>query len=238
MNISEIADIARHVIVELEGKVTISEFYLSDSDGERLEFCMPPEQIRVKTSASFRTFNIIESGEIQIPKGEKLTQISWKGTLPGAPMLLYRFIKTAAWEHPDELIKVLRRWRERGTKLKLLVTQTPINLDVYIKSIDFTHKGGLGNVEYSIELIAAKALQVRTVAEADAQQNADSVNAFELWERQRKKGRAAVMLATVDTLYEVALILTGNGGDWLSILRRNGFGIADIDSIDPTVILN
>lgn len=238
MNITEIADTARRVIVKLEGKVTVSEFYLSDSDGERLEFCMPPEQIRVKTTANFRTFNVIESGEIQIPKGEKLTQISWRGTLPGAPMLLNRFIKTDAWEHPDELIKVLRRWREHGTKLKLLVTQTPINLDVYIKSIDFTHRGGLGNVDYSIDFIAAKALQVRTIQEADAQRNADSVNAFELLERQLKKNRASVMLATVDTIYEVALILTGNGGNWLSILQRNGLGLADLDSIDPTIILN
>ncbi|MBR1645789.1 MAG: hypothetical protein IJ685_03315 [Selenomonadaceae bacterium] len=110
-----------------------------------LKFCMPPEEIRVRSSASFRSYNVIEAGEIKLPKGEQLTDISWRGTLPGAGMLMYPFVKHAAWDRPDELIKIIQRWRERGTKLKLLITQTPVNLDVYIKNFGFTAKGGMGD---------------------------------------------------------------------------------------------
>ena len=234
MEISELMDAVRRTIIGFEGKITVSEFYLSDSDGERLELCMPPENVHVKTNTAFRTFNIVESGEIQIPKGEKLNQISWKGTLPGAPMLMYRYLKTDAWERPSEIINLIRRWRERGTKLKLLVTQTPINLDVYIKSFDFTHKGGLGNVDYSINFVAAKALQVRTVAEADARQSVDP-NAFDLLERSIGKTRTGVMLATVNNIFEIALML--KDGDWVGLLERNGLGL-DVDGIDPMIVLH
>ena len=58
---------------------------------------------------------------------------------------MYPFVKHAAWDRPDELIKIIQRWRERGTKLKLLITQTPVNLDVYIKNFGFTAKGGMGD---------------------------------------------------------------------------------------------
>ena len=84
----------KQAIVDMEGKVSVSEFYLTNSDtGEEVNFCMPPEELRVKTSGLFRTFNVIESGEIKLPKGEQLKDISWHGLLPGAGMLMYPFIK-------------------------------------------------------------------------------------------------------------------------------------------------
>ena len=235
MKISEVVNLARRVIIGLEGKVTRSEFYLTGDD-EKLEFCMTPEDVKVKSTASFRTYNVIELGEIKIPKGEQLTAISWRGTLPGAAMLMHRFIKTDAWQKPDEVIKTLQKWRTSGTKLKLLVTQTPINLDVYIKSFDSTFKGALGNVEYTLDLIAAKPLQVRTVAEVDAANASNLENSFELLERSKSKIKTGVLLATVNSIYEASQILTGDGGNWQNVLLRNG--IENLDEIDPMIVLH
>lgn len=235
MEISEAVNLARRLIISAEGRVVRSEFYLT-GDGERLEFCMAPDEVKVKTNATFRTYNVVETGEIKIPKGEQLTAISWRGTLPGAVMLMHQFIKSDAWQKPDDIIKTLQMWRERGTKLKLLVTQTTINLDVYIKGFDFTHKGGLGNVTYDIDFIAAKPLQVKTVAETDATAVNDFINAFNLVERQTLKIKTGVMLAQLNSIWEAAQILTGNGGNWSSVLSRNG--ISNVDGIDPTIILH
>ena len=225
----------KQAIVDMEGKVSVSEFYLTNSDtGEEVNFCMPPEELRVKTSGLFRTFNVIESGEIKLPKGEQLKDISWHGLLPGAGMLMYPFIKHSAWEDPQEIIKVLERWKSGGEKLRLLVTETPVNLDVFIKSFDWRAKGGLGHYDYDIDFIAAKTLQVRTVAEADAarsQAKTDASLALRL--RALKKSKAGMLIGKINTIFEVAKLLTGNGGSWDKI--ASGAGITQPHKmLDPT----
>ena len=232
MDASEIVRQVKLGLIDSEGRVRVSEFYLTADDGEEIEFCMPPEEIRVRSSASFRSYNIIETGEIKLPKGEQLTDISWRGTLPGAGMLMYPFVKHAAWDRPDELIKIIQRWRERGTKLKLLITQTPVNLDVYIKNFGFTAKGGMGDYSYDIDLIAAKPLQVRTVAESDAARARENDNLFNLLTRTAMKSRTGIYVGQLNTAWTVAQVLTGNGGNWQALLDQNGIGTPDL--LDPT----
>ena len=141
----------------------------------------------------------MEVGEVKIPKGEHLTQISWSGILPGAGMLLYPFLTHAAWEDPQELIKVFKRWRTEGAKLRLLITQTPINLEVYLRSFDYEASGGMGDFKYSIELIAAKELQVMTVAEADAERERQAQESqSELNRRAAMKSDAGVWIDSIN----------------------------------------
>ena len=228
MNITEIISDARGFLDIGESSVTISEFFLRDDDGEEVQLCMPPEEIRVKSSAAFRSFNVVEAGEIKIPKGEQLTAISWRGILPGAGILNYPFVVRDAWNSPAEVIKIISRWREQGKKLKLLITQTPVNLDVYIKGFDYTAKGGQGDYNYDISFIAAKPLQVRTVAEADAQ-TSQRESEFGLLPRSIMEPLDGMFLGELDTIFTAAEFLTGNGGNWQSLLTKSGL-------VDPELV--
>lgn len=234
----EISDIMRKIklgLIDSEGTVTVSEFYLRDDDGEEIQLCMPPEEVRVKSTANFRSFNVVELGEIKIPKGEQLTGISWRGILPGAGILLYPFVQHAAWDRPDELIKIFQRWREKGKKLKLLITQTPVNLDVYVKNFDYTAKGGAGDYSYDIDLIAAKTLRVQTVQEADATREREQSNAFNLT-RAALKPKIGMYIGYMNTAWSVAQMLRGNGGSWQNLLGQNG--IASPDLLNSTTWIN
>ena len=224
----------KKTLVEIEGKVTRSEFYLTNiATNEMIQLCMTPQEVKARTEANFRTFNIIERGEVKLPKGEQLTQISWQGILPGARILLYPFVTHAAWEQPIEIIKALKRWREEGAKLKLLITQTPINLDVFIKSFDYTASGGQGNYEYNIDFIAAKELKILTVAEADeARAKAKENSIDELNRRAAMKSKLGMKVGKINNLWTIAQILTGNGGNWEKVLEQNP-QITDPTSLDP-----
>lgn len=228
---SEVKKSVKKGLIDAEGKVKRSEFYLTNIDsGEQVQFCMTPESVKARTTANFRSFNVIERGEVKIPKGEQLAQVSWQGVLPGAGMLLYPFLTHAVWERPDEIIKVLIRWREEGAKLRLLITETPLNLDVYIKSFDYTAEGGLGDYKYDIELIAAKELKILTVAEADEARAKAKENATnELNRRAAMKSRTGVIIGQVDGIWEAAQVLLGNGGSWQRLAETNGLK-------DPTEI--
>lgn len=233
---SMIAREEKKFVIDGEGRVTRSEIYFTNVEtDEEVQLCMTPEKISIKTEASFRTYNIVETGEVSLPKGERLTRISWSGILPGAGMLMYPFLSATAWESPQEIIKVFKRWREDGAKIKLLITQTPVNLEVYIKDFDYDAEGGMGDYKYSIGLIAAKELQVLTVEEADAKrqrEQEEAENALE--QRARMKSKAGVYINTIDNIYAAVKILTGRGS--LADIERvlEWSGIAGVDDVEDS----
>ena len=233
LELSGLARAAKLGLIDSEGRVTRSEFYLTNLETEEeIQLCMIPESVKVKTGASFRSYNIVERGEIKLPKGEQLTQISWQGIFPGAGVLLYPGITHAAWDNPEEIIRDLERWKSDGDKIKLLVTETPINLEVYIRSFEWEASGGMGNFKYSIDLIAAKDLEVMTVAEADAKRAEQT----ELKSRPRMKSTIGQKISDVDDIWSAVKILTGNGSlaDVERVFGGNGLSL---DSFEPTTLI-
>ena len=224
----------RSMAVNMLGTQERARFYLTHIEsGEKFQFCMTPEEVSAKTSSSFRSFNIIEKGEVKIPKGEELTEISWNGILPGANVLAYKFVDKSSWQAPQEVIKLLKRWRENGDKLKILVTQTPINLDVYIKNFDCKFSGGQGNANYSIDLIAAKTMQVKTVEEVDAERKAaEESDKNKLNERPPMKKPDEVILKASDNFWTIAESFLGGGSEWTKI-----FDLNPTSSGDPTDVI-
>lgn len=239
--LEEFTNALKKSIIDMEGVPLRSEFYLTNVEtDEEINFCLTPEKISVKTGSNFRSYSIVEIGEIRIPKGERLTEISWRGILPHAQIMLYPFIVRSTWENPQELLKVFKRWRETNAKLKLLVTQTPLNLEVYLKSFDWEASGGMGDIKYSIDLIAAKELKFMTVEEADvARAEAEQNQQDALNERLSKKSRTAAILDGIDNVWSLVKILTGKGtlADIERVLSQNGKTIDDIVDGDPTKIV-
>lgn len=130
------------------------DFYLTDESGQRLHFPMNPERITASTSARIQTFEAIELGEYALPRGSVPVAVSFEGILPGDSRKNTSIVKS--WRSPNEITGLLSGWRDDGEKLRLLVTETPFNHDVYIKSLEHSWYGGHGDVQYSIELVQAR----------------------------------------------------------------------------------
>ncbi|MDU5949232.1 MAG: peptidoglycan-binding protein, partial [Paenibacillus macerans] len=111
------------------------DFYLTDSaTGKRLHFPMNPERITAATTARIQTFEAIELGEYALPRGSMLVRITFEGLLPGATRKNTSLVKS--WRDPRTIAGELSGWRNAGTKLRLLVTETPFNHDVYIQTFE------------------------------------------------------------------------------------------------------
>ncbi len=229
LKLSGLVNTVKKAIIGLEGRVTRSEFFLTNlTNNERIQLCMTPEEVKARAETNFRSWNIIERGEVKLPKGERLTSLSWNGILPGANILANSFVTHTAWESPRELVKVFTRWREAGDKIKILITQTPINMDVFIKSFDYELSGGQGNIKYSLELLAAKDLKILTVEEADKAKEAETEHrAQELKNRAAQKSKTGARISKINNIWAIVQLLTGNGGDWEKIAAANGIS-------DPT----
>ena len=153
------------------------DLYLTEKDtGWRLSWCLLPEKVKAKADSDFITYKFINIGEVKIPSGQKLRTFSWSGTFPGPAMRQMSFVKTALYHSPKEMISTIEKWRTNRTELVLMLTETPIYANVYLKSFTYEPTGGVGNYDYTIEFIEAKAATVYTITEAKTTQSAQNSN--------------------------------------------------------------
>jgi len=136
------------------------DIYLTDLEtDESFQFPMMPRDIKLSAGKIFQSYTIVALGEIKIPTGCGLLRFSWEGMLPGAARAREPYVRE--WQDPIEVQALWEYYRTESKKLRLLVTETPINYDVYLDQYSTKPTGGYGDYTYNISLLQAKDLIVR-----------------------------------------------------------------------------
>lgn len=183
-------------------------------------FSSLPEEIKGSSSAKYQSFNIISKGTVQVPKGTDVKEISWEGVFFGESKKQETIVKTKHWKNPDECVKLLKKWLEKGTVLNLIVTNTWINMDVTISSFKATSYGAFGNIRYNIVLEEAKELKIYTTKELKIKGVTKKKKVTTRCTKKKKNVKEYV-IKTNDTLYGIAKKQRGLGSDWPIIYERN-----------------
>lgn len=192
------------------------DFYLTAPDGSRIHFPVNPERITCNTGNRILTFDVITLGEISLPRGRVPTRFSFEGFFPGEARKDLPMVK--GWRPPRELVGQLSAWRNEGTKLRLLVTETPINHDVYFDgdgSFEHEWRGGHGDCWYSLRFVEARELVVTAeapvlVAAASAPQP-----------RPAPPPPKTYTVKPGDSLWAIAKRILGDGSRWKEIYNAN-----------------
>lgn len=135
------------------------EIYLTSVSGERIQIPILPDRVTVKTGAYTISTTIINLGETRIPRGTMLTGYSWDGVLPGRNNLSY----ISAWQEPVRIIGQLASWLEDGETLRLMITGTAIDDDVFLDNFTYEPFGGAGDYYYSVTFTHKRKILVDTV---------------------------------------------------------------------------
>ena len=215
------------------------DIYFTETEtGTRLALSMLPEKARRTGDTQFQIYDIINVGEIKIPKGTSLMTFSWKGTLPGRSRINDSYVKKQYWQSPEEIQNIWEKWRKDGTKIRLMVTETPINHDVYLDGYIIEATGGNGDYEYTIYFVEAKPIEIYTVNELNIKPSAKT-NATSATTRP-PAAKAAAKTYTVkrgDTLWRIAQKLLGKGGRYMEIFNLNKDKIKNPNLIYPGQVL-
>jgi len=187
------------------------DIYLTDLEtNDRLWFPMLPEQISLKYGTLFQEYTVLDPGEIKIPAGDKLAGISWNGTFPGASRRNAPYVRE--WVNPTGIIQRINNLRGKRKKLRLLVTESPINLDVYIERFDVEMSGGYGDYTYSISFIQARGLTVQLSSPGS---NASAST------RPSPPPSSTYTIVNGDTLWAIAQRRMGAGSKYSQLYEAN-----------------
>jgi len=204
------------------------DFYLTAPNGSRIHLPVNPERITCNTGNRILTFDVITLGEISLPRGRAPIRFSFEGFFPGEARKDDPMVKN--WTSPKELAGILSAWRNEGTKLRLLVTETPINHDVYFDgdgSFEHEWRGGHGDCWYSLRFVEARELIIRAEGE--------TAPAVAVGVQQTRPAPSVPKTYTVkpgDTLWAIAKKTLGDGGRWREIYNNN----TNVIGKDPNLI--
>lgn len=208
------------------------DFYLTDETGKRLHFPLNPERITAVTTARIQTFEAIELGEYALPRGTLLVRMTFDGLLPGATRKHTSLVKS--WRDPRAIAGELSGWRNEGAKLRLLVTETPFNHDVFMQTFEHTWSGGHGDMRYSLELVQARDILIHPEGQAKSKAEVKVLSAS----RSLPASAKTHTVVSGDTLWGIAKKRLYNGARYMEIYNLNKALIGpDPNKIKPGQVL-
>lgn len=175
-----------------------------------LVFPVNPESVNIASQAKTLQYSPVALGDIEIPRGRVPTKVSWEGILPG----LNRSLPGVPNQNPNDIVNILKKWStenwEGSQNVRLIISETPWNLLVFISDFNATHSGGHGDIYYSITLTEWRPLIIQETAAKPAPKRPTTTV------KQRtytvKKG---------DNLWNIAKKYTGKGARWTEMWAIN-----------------
>lgn len=187
------------------------EFWLSYNNfTERLQLPVPPPEYQYTISNQNDTVNILGLGDIIQITGEGLAEIEISSHFPArqVPYAQYYF------GDPYVATKTIDRWRQTKRPIRLIITETPINLACAIESFTWGERGGSRDVDYSLKLKEYRFVQVKQVSQV--QQVVISP------ERPNTKPEPSnYTIKSGDSLFMIAKRILGDGNRWREIYEKN-----------------
>ena len=187
------------------------DIYIRETDGSReIRIPLLPEEFTFsKGDVMFIKCDIMGRGEVAIPSGTELGEYSWESEFPGQ-LRKNDAMMRGPWQDPKTYRSIIEDWKRKGTKLNLLITGYPVNVDVYCEEFSTKGAGPFGDIVYEISFIEARDITITT--------NNTSTS------KSTKRSATTAKRYTIksgDTLWSIAEKLYGSGSKWQIIYNAN-----------------
>lgn len=126
------------------------EMWLSwQNNREKHQIPVLPPSFEVETSNLNTVVNINEIGNILLIGNSDLRKITLESFFPNQD---YPYVTTKQRHDPYLYVESIERWRKSKRPIRLIITDTPINIALAIDSFKYGERDGSGDVYYSLEM--------------------------------------------------------------------------------------
>ncbi len=185
------------------------------------ELIMPvtPPGFTLEEGRTVESLDMTDTGQVNLPGLRSLFNERMEFLLPSSA----RNYTTGGWAgEPYTVVDRLVEWSNHGDVLRLIVTDTPVNLPVLLGPVSHGQKDGTGDVYVTLEL-----RQYRELQEESTEVNPDTGNKGRA-PPQEKKEEGSYTVVKGDTLWGICRRVYGDGSLAWKLAEANGIKNANL----------
>ena len=178
-----------------------------------------PSEFERVIDANYDTERVMKLGDIAIFNGNGLAQLSFSSFFPNHN---YSFNAYSDIPKPYDIAHIFKEWKNKGTVVRVILTGTDINQEMYITNYSYGEKDGTGDVYYNMDLIEYRPITIpvfsnvinteNTSRPSDANNNSNNNTSTQQKTHKVKKG---------DCLWDIAQKYYGKGSLYHKIKEAN-----------------
>lgn len=123
-----------------------------------LQLPIVPSEFKIKSPFNNETWSTINQGDILLIGQRGLKSISFESFFPKKKYKFARTDKYNGWEYAE----LLETWRDKRIPIRLVITNTKINMLVLIDDFEYGPQDGTGDVYYSISMTEFKEIKLKS----------------------------------------------------------------------------
>jgi nucleoid-associated protein YgaU len=196
------------------------EFWLSyDNHKEKLQLPVNPSEFRLKQGNKNTVVDIQDLGELNLIGNRKLAEIQLSSFFPAnwAPYCAYRNIPA-----PYDAVALIEKWWQSRKPIRLIITDTSVNLACTIEDFEYGERGGTRDVGYILSLKEYRFIEIKKVGQSISTTPTNKV--MILSAATRPDTRTPTKTYTVksgDNLWLISKRVYGDGSKWRDIYNAN-----------------
>ena len=121
-----------------------------------------PSEFERVIGVDYETNNIIGLGDVATFNSNGLAQLSLSSFFPNKE---YSFNEYSNVPKPYDLVSHFKDWKNKGTVVRVILTGTDINQEMYVTNFAYGEKDGTGDVYYSMDLLECRPITIPVINE-------------------------------------------------------------------------
>lgn len=183
---------------------------------EQLQIPVLPPSYEVEVSNKNQVVNINELGDINLIGKSGLKHMTVSSFFPNQD---YPYVTTQNRHDPHVYVESIEKWRLSGKPIRLIITETPINLAMSIDSFSYREQDGSGDIYYDLELSEYKFTNIKQSKKE--YEDPIKTGSKKDVKRETKETPKTYTVKAGDTLSIIAKKTTGNSANYKKIAEKN-----------------
>lgn len=178
-----------------------------------------PSEFERVIDAGYDTNAIIGLGDVAVLTSNGLAQLSLSSFFPNNE---YSFNEYSNVPKPYDMVRYFKEWKNKGTVVRVILTGTDINQEMYITNFSYGEKDGTGDIYYSMDLLEYRPIIVPTVTENNSNNTQNTNRPTDTNNKNDSNNKQKThKVVKGDCLYDIAKKYYGNGNSYPKIKEAN-----------------
>lgn len=125
------------------------DIFLSINNREQvIQLPIVPSEFKIPSPMNNETYTTVNQGDIKLIGQRGLRSITIESFFPKSHYSFSRNKAYSGWEY----VEIIESWIDRRVPIRLIITDTPINLAMTIENFEYGPQDGTGDIYYTLEL--------------------------------------------------------------------------------------